>query len=395
MTLIQEKVKQAVRLLKEFGADCWITFTRESQINGDPTLVYLAPSYVTWHSAFIICSDGKTQAIVGLYDQKTIQETGAYDDVVGFVTSFKEPFQEILKKLSPKTIAVNYSQGSEICDGLTHGMYLTLHELLSEIGLADRLVSAEKIVSALRERKTAGEIAAIKEAIRETQFIFDKVTAFIKPGKTEKEIAAAMQAEVERKKLRLAWGESTCPAVFTGPETAGAHYTPTDRPVERGHVLNMDFGVKVKDYCSDMQRTFYILGEGEKGAPADVLKGFETIARAVESSKRAMKPGIQGIEIDAIARKILVENGYQEFPHALGHQVGRFPHDGTALLGPKWDKYAHKPFQRLEEGMVFTIEPRLTVPGRGVVTIEEMVVVTKNGADWLTTPQTELYLVRS
>jgi len=394
MTLIQEKIKQAGRLLKEFGADCWITFTRESEINGDPTLVFLASSKVTWHSAFIICADGKTQAVVGLYDQKTIQETGAYDDVVGYVTSFKEPFQEILKKLSPKTIAINYSQGSEICDGLTHGMYLTLHEILSEIGLADRLASAEKIVSALRERKTTGEIDAIKEAIRETQFIFDKIAGFIKPGKTEKEIAAAMQAKVERKKLRLAWSESTCPAVFTGPETAGAHYTPTDRRVEPGHVLNMDFGVKVKEYCSDMQRTFYILGEGEKGAPADVRKGFETIVRAVESSKRAMKPGIQGIEVDAIARKILVENGYQEFPHALGHQVGRFPHDGTALLGPKWDKYAQKPFQRLEEGMVFTIEPRLTVPGRGVVTIEEMVVVTKNGADWLTRPQTELILIR-
>jgi Xaa-Pro aminopeptidase len=107
-----------------------------------------------------------------------------------------------------------------------------------------------------------------------------------------------------------------------------------------------------------------------------------------------MKPGIQGIEIDAIARKILVENGYQEFPHALGHQVGRFPHDGTALLGPQWDKYAHKPFQRLEEGMVFTIEPRLTVPGRGVVIIEEMVVVTNDDADWLTAPQTELLLIR-
>jgi len=394
MTLIQEKVKQAVNLLKEFGADCWITFTRESQINGDPTLVFLAPSSVTWHSAFIISADGKARAIVGLYDQKTIQETGAYENVVGFVTGFKEPFQETMKKLSPKTIAINYSQGSEICDGLTHGMYLTLHGLLSEIGLADRLVSAEKIVSALRERKTAGEIAAIKDAIRETQEIFDKAAGFIRPGKTEKEIAVYMQAEVERKKLRLAWGESTCPAIFTGPETAGAHYTPTDRRVERGHVLNMDFGVKVNHYCSDMQRTFYILGQGEKSVPADVRKGFETIVRAVESSKQAMKPGIQGIEIDAIARKILVENGYQEFPHALGHQVGRFAHDGTALLGPQWDKYAHKPFQRLEEGMVFTIEPRLTVPGRGVVTIEEMVVVTNDGADWLTAPQTELLLIR-
>ncbi len=393
MTLIQEKIKQAVGLLREFGVDCWITFTRESRINGDPTLVFLAPSDITWHSAFILSADGRSRAIVGLYDQKTVQETAAYDDVVGFVTSFKEPFQEYMKRLDPDKIAINYSKDSEICDGLTHGMYLTLHELLSEIGLAGRLVSAEKIVSALRERKSAAEIAHIKEAIGQTQDIFDKVAKFIRPGMTEIEIAAFMKGEVERKKLQLAWGESTCPAVFSGPETAGAHYTPTERTVERGHILNMDFGVKVNHYCSDMQRTFYIRGEVEKTVPAEVQKGFETIVRAVVSSKQAMKPGVQGIEIDAIARKIIVDSGYEEFPHALGHQVGRFPHDGTALLGPKWDKYAHKPFQRLEEGMVFTIEPRLTVPGRGVVTIEEMVIVTKDGAEWLTQPQKELILI--
>jgi Xaa-Pro aminopeptidase len=392
--LIQEKVRQAVGLLKEFGVDCWITFTRESEINGDPTLVYLAPGHVTWHSAFVVSADGRTRAIVGLYDQKGIEETGAYDKVVGYITGIKEPLLEYLKELDPRTIAVNYSEGSEICDGLTHGMYLTLLEFLGEIGFADRLVSAEKIVSALRERKSATEIAWMKEAVRHTEEIYGAAAGFIAPGKTEKEIAAFILAEVERRKLQLAWGQATCPAVFTGPETAQAHYSPTDRVVERGHVLNMDFGVKVSSYCSDMQRTFYILEEGERGAPEDVMKGFRTIVRAIQGSRRAMKPGVQGLEIDAIARSIVLDAGYAEFPHALGHQVGRFAHDGTALLGPKWEKYAQKPFQKLEEGMVFTIEPRLTVPGKGVVTVEEMVVVTRNGAEWLGSPQRDIILIR-
>ena len=73
--------------------------------------------------------------------------------------------------------------------------------------------------------------------------------------------------------------------------------------------------------------------------------------------------------------------------------MGRFAHDGTALLGPAWEKYATKPFQPVEEGMVFTIEPRLTVPGRGVVTVEEMVLVTDKGAEYLADPQEELILV--
>ncbi|MBP1601631.1 MAG: Xaa-Pro aminopeptidase [Acidobacteria bacterium] len=391
--LIREKVRQAVGLLREFDIDCWITFTRESELNGDPVLPFLAPGDVTWHSAFIVSKDGRAHAIVGRYDRQAIAETGAYDDVVAFVTGFKAPLQEYLKTLAPARIAVNYSKGSEVCDGLTHGMYLTLQEVLSGIGFDERLVSAERIVSALRERKTPAEISAIKEAIRHTQEIFALVEGFIAPGRTEKEIAAFMTAEVERRRLVPAWGQATCPAVFTGPETAEAHYGPTGRPVERGHVLNMDFGVKVDGYCSDLQRTFYVMADGESSPPADVQKGFDCIVRAVTGARNAMRPGVQAVEVDAIARKIVTDAGYEEYPHALGHQVGRSPHDGTALLGPAWEKYDHKPFQRLEAGMVFTIEPRLTVAGKGIVTIEEMVVVTETGADWLSTPQLDLKLI--
>ncbi|MGD9489100.1 MAG: M24 family metallopeptidase [Calditrichaceae bacterium] len=392
--LIQEKVNQAKGILKEFKVDCWITFARESQVNGDPTLAFLIDADITWHSAFIVTSSGETRAIVGLYDQKTVEETGAYDEVTGFVEGIKEPLQKYLKNLNPRQIAINYSEGSEICDGLTHGMYLTLYGYLKEIGFADRLISAEQIVSALRQRKTKTELDYMKEAIRITENIFGSVKEFIKPGVTEKEIAAFMKEEVKKAGVGFGWEESVCPAVFTGPETAGAHYAPSDRKVERGHILNMDFGVRYKGYCSDMQRTFYILKDGENKAPYEVQKGFDTIVQAIESSKLAMKPGVLGKDIDSVARSIVIQNGYNEFPHGLGHQVGRFSHDGTALLGPAWEKYAGKPFYALEEGMVFTIEPRLTVEGRGVATIEEMVLVTKNSCEYLSRPQKEIILIK-
>ena len=392
--LIKEKIDQAKDLLKEFSVDCWITFARESQINGDPTLAFLSPADVTWHSAFIISKDGKAHSIVGKYDQKTIEDTGAYDEVIGFVEGIKEPFQSYMKNLNPKNVAINFSEGSEISDGITHGMYLTLFKLLDEIGMSDRITSAEKIVSALRERKSQTEISYIKEAIRITEEIFNEVTKFIKPGKTEKDIAYFMKSEVEKRKVEFAWEPMVCPAVFTGPESAGAHYAPSDRKVEKGQILNMDFGVKYNGYCSDMQRTFYILRDDETKAPDDVMKGFNTIVDSIEQSKQAMKPGVQGVEIDAISRNIVTQNGYDEFPHGVGHQVGRFSHDGTALLGPPWEKYAKKPFQKLEENMVFTIEPRLPVPDRGIATIEEMVRMTSTGAEWLTNPQKEILLIK-
>ena len=392
--LIKEKVNQSKDLLKEFDVDCWVTFTRESAINGDPVLAFLVEAPVTWHSAFVITKQGQTQAIVGKYDQISVQETGAYDEVIGYVEGAKTPFQAFMKKTDPATIAINYSEGSEICDGLTHGMYLTLKSMLDEIGMGDRLIPAESIVSALRERKSQTELDAIKQAIAHTQDIFALVTEFIAPGKTEKEIAEFMSAEVAKRGLETAWDSAVCPSVFTGPETAEAHYAPTDRPVERGQILNMDFGVKVNAYCSDMQRTFYVMEAGETAAPADVQKGFDTIVSAVEQSRLAMKPGVIGLDVDTVSRDVLAKHGYEPFPHGLGHQVGRYAHDGTALLGPAWEKYAQKPFKPLEPHMVFTIEPRLTVPNRGVATIEEMVVVTEQGAEYLSDPQKELILIR-
>ena len=391
--LIQEKVAQAVGILKELDIDCWITFVRESSISHDPMLDFLIEADVTWHSAFIVTKSGETYALIGQMERKAIEDLGVYTHILSYVEGVKKQFLDTIKEITPSTIALNFSEVSEISDGLTHGMFLTLYDFLSEIGFENRIVSAEKITSSLKARKTPYEIERIRKAINQTLDIFSLVMPFIRPGKSEKEIADFMIQEVEKRGLDFAWEKSHCPAVFTGPETAGAHYKPTDRKVERGHVLNMDFGVKYEDYCSDMQRTFYILEEGEEQAPPDVLKGFETIVKSIELAKQAIKPGVQGVEIDKIAREYIVSQGYEEFPHGLGHQVGRFAHDGTALLGPAWEKYAQKPFYPLEEGMIFTIEPRLEVPGRGIVTIEEMVVIRKNNAEYLAEPQKKIYLV--
>lgn len=391
--LVKEKVDQAIGILDEYGIDCWITFVRESGMMRDPMMDYLCPADMTWHSAFIVTRSGDTHAIVGQMEKKTVEELEVWGRVTGYVEGIKPDLLDYLKAVDPASIAVNYSRNSEVCDGLTHGMYLILEEMLSEIGFQDRLVSSEKVTSSVKARKTATEVARMKEAIGHTLEIFGMVKEFIRPGRTEKEIAAFMTREALSRGLSFGWDPAHCPAVFTGPDTAGAHYQPTDRKVERGHVLNMDFGLKVEDYTSDLQRTFYILEEGETEAPAEVRKGFDTIVTAIEKAREGLKPGVQGVAIDALAREHIVSAGYEEFPHGLGHQVGRFAHDGTALLGPAWEKYAGKPFEPIEEDMVFTIEPRLMVPGRGVVTIEEMVLVKPGGAEYLSEPQKELILI--
>ena len=155
----------------------------------------------------------------------------------------------------------------------------------------------------------------------------------------------------------------------------------------------MDFGILYKGYCSDLQRTWYVLNDGEDKAPEPVQKGFEVIRDSIKKVADALKPGVKGVDMDSIARNYITENGYPEYAHGLGHQVGKTVHDGVAGLFPSWERYGNAPFMELEENQVFTIEPRLPVEGYGVSTLEEEVYITKSGCEFISKPQTELILI--
>jgi Xaa-Pro aminopeptidase len=391
--IMKEKVQQAINILKEFDIDMWLTFVRESTTTIDPVLSIIAGANFTWHTALIICKDGDTAAVVGSMEAEKLKGD-VYKNVIGYLQSGREPLVSYLKAKNPKKIALNYSKNSDLADGLTHGLFLTLQDYLKGTGLEDRFISAEDIISALKGRKSETELSIMKDAIIETEKIFDEVTKFIKPGKTELDIAEFIKKIVRDKGFELAWEEEHCPAVFTGPDTQGPHSGPTDRKVAKGHMVNIDFGIKYKGYCSDMQRTWYVLKDGEDKAPAEVLKGFNIIRDAIQKVADNLKPGVIGYEMDDIARNYIIEKGYDEYPHGLGHQVGRNVHDGGAGLLPKWERYGNTPFMKVEEGQVFTIEPRLKVEGYGTSTLEEEVLITKNGCKFLTNPEKELILIK-
>jgi Xaa-Pro aminopeptidase len=254
-------------------------------------------------------------------------------------------------------------------------------------------VSAEPVINALRGRKTSSERARILRAVEITEEIFDLTFKFIKPGMSELDIAEFMQNEVRTRGLELAWTAEGCPAVNSGPNSPVGHSGPTDIKVEPGHILHFDFGVKFEGYCSDIQRVAYVLRTSETEAPEEVQHGFTTIREAAEKARLAMLPGVSGLEIDTLARDVITGAGYPSYPHALGHQLGRVAHDGGALLGPQWEKYGDSPNQKLEAGQVFSIEPSLPVGGYGHIGLEEDVVLTESGAEYLGLPQKELKLI--
>ncbi len=392
--IVLEKVQQAIGILKEKDIDMWITFARESSIMPDPVMEIIIGQNSTWESAFIISKDGDTNAILGEMEKENFEGKGGFKNITGYVKSFSPPLLDYLKKKSPKNIAINFSQNSVLADGLTHGFYLKILNYLKGSGFENKLISAEEIIAALKGRKSETEIAIMTEAVNKTLDIFDEVTNFIKPGKSEKEIASFVESIMQRKGFEAAWEEETCPAVFTGPDTQSAHSGPTDRKVEKGHLVNMDFGIIYKGYCSDLQRTWYVLKDGEDKAPVEVQKGFEVIRDAIQKVADNLKPGVAGCDMDDIARNYIVEQGYEEFPHGLGHQVGKRVHDGGCGLFPRWEKYGNTPFMKVEENQIFTIEPRLTVKGYGTSTLEEEVIVKNDGAEFISKPQKELILIK-
>ncbi len=394
--LVVEKTSQAVQILQEENVDLWLTFVRETFAGGDPVLPLIyGDSSLTWLSALLIGRNGQKVAIVGRFEEEAARGTGAFDRVLPYDQSILPGLIAVLEELNPQSIAINTSKNDVLADGLTHGMYqILVEELLVGTPFADRIISAEKIISALRGRKTPLEVEQIKSAIYETEKIYQNIFSFLRPGLTERMVAAHMHQELEKAGLSHAWTPSSCPAVNTGPDSPMGHAEPTDLIVQQGHIVHFDFGVRKDGYCSDIQRVAYMLREGETEAPALVRHGFEIIRASIQAAFEALQPGATGQEVDAAARTVVVDEGYPEFMHATGHQLGRLAHDGGGILGPLWDRYGDLPLRPIEIGQVYTIEPHIVIPGYGCLGLEEDVLVTENGAVYLGPPQTELYLVR-
>jgi Xaa-Pro aminopeptidase len=390
--LVHEKLDQAVEILREQDVDLWLTLVRETLLTNDPCLELIAGTYSAWTGAFLISATGEKTAIVGRFDAPSVEEVGAYE-VVGYDESIRPALRETVERLAPHSIALNYSDSDAAADGLTHGLWRLLQGTFADTPYVERFTSSEAIVNALRGRKSPAEVERIRGAIRETEEIFDVVTHGLGPGLSEVEIAELMQAEVEGRGLGYAWGSDHCPAVNAGPEKDVGHAPPGDLVATRGELLHIDFGVSRADYCSDLQRVWYLLGEGETEAPEEVVRAWDALWAAMDAGAALLRPGVAGWEVDAAARDSLVGAGYPEPMYALGHQLGRSAHDGGTVLAPRWDRYGAAPSGIVEEGNVFTLEYGTPVPGRGYIGLEEDVLVTADGIEWLSTPQRELWLV--
>lgn len=283
--LIQEKIEQATKILDEFDVDLWLTFVRETMLQPDPSLELIYNGDVTWQSAFMICRDGRHVAIAGHFDTENILNLGVYQDVIGYHEDLGTHLREQLAAKNPRTIAINYSQNDVAADGLTFGMYENLKRYLTETPYCDRLISAEKIIAALRGRKSPLEISRVRQAVATTEKLFDEVEEFARPGMTQEDIATFVRGEIDGRGLGYAWPRPFNPIVTCGPDSAVGHAAPGQVRLERGHTLHLDLGIKENAYCSDIQRMWYVLKEGETEAPPDVQRAFAVVLGLLRQEK--------------------------------------------------------------------------------------------------------------
>ncbi|MCC6611825.1 MAG: aminopeptidase P family protein [Anaerolineae bacterium] len=391
-TIQLEKIAQAVGILQEQNVDMWLTFVRETEHNADPALPLISPSNVTWHTALIITREGHKVAIAGRYEIVNFERMGIWDETIAYDQSIQPALIEVLDRLNPRQIAVNYSESDTAADGLSHGMYLTLQRYLA--GKPYQLISAENILNPLRGRKTPGEIARIRAAVALTDDIINRITAYLKPGLTELEIANYIHAEYRKEGVVPSWDPGHCPTVSCGAETPVGHVSPSSKYVATtGELVRIDQGVILDHYISDIQRVWYLQPAGETEIPAPVQHAFDSVRAAILAAGAMLKPGVQGCVVDDASRKTIIDAGYPEYQHAVGHMIGRTVHDGATLLGPRWERYGKTPFGIVEAGNCFTLELGVHVPGYGLVSLEEDVVVTDTGYEWLGKPQTEIIVV--
>ena len=390
-TLVQEKSLQALDLLKKLDFDTWMVWVRETEQMADPALSLVLGTDLVWQSALIFTQTGQRIAIVGNFDADGLKPLGVFDKIIPYTQDIQETLRNELDALSPKRIGLNFSRDDVAADGLTYGMYNLLAEYLEGTPHAQAFVSAEPLLLQLRGQKTPEEIRRIRQAIMVTEKIYEEAKEFVKVGQSEREISRFFHARMKDHGVGFAWGADHNPAVDAGPNKQFGHAGPTDNLTKEGHLLHFDFGVRYQGYCSDIQRMFFFGPETQ--IPEEVQHAFETVRDAIQAAADYIKPGVKGLEVDQVARNYVQERGYEEYQHALGHQVGQATHDGGTLLGPLWERYGDTPKGIVQPGNIFTLELYVTTRNYGQLSLEEDILITETGCEFLSIPQRELICI--
>jgi len=381
--------------------DMWIVVMREGLL--DPLWEALGRGYVGDWAYYVFSDQGNRveRAALGVGGYR-LEECGVYDYFGG-----AEELAAYVSSRDPATIGVNMAESIGGADGLSHTSYLHLRETLGSYG--DRLVSAERFVSDFRATRTAIEIATFAEAGEISREISERAFSneVITPGVTTLEDVAWWMSDQQ---LARGLGSSfDMPSVYiTGPE--GIVATSTDRIIQRGDLLMLDWGVGFLDFYTDMKRVAYVLREGETEAPAGIQHAFDRAIEVRDVMKSSIRPAPTAAEaldevwaaIEAAGFERIEFNQPSADPSVTDvvigpHSVGNWGHGigpSLAFFNATRMTYELRPSTLISvELFAFTANPdwgnaKIRIP------LEDDAVITDRGVEWLYPVNNRLLIIK-
>jgi Xaa-Pro aminopeptidase len=351
-----QNLKKLQKLVKRDNLDCLLV-TRITDIryltgfSGSSAKVLVFPTQSYFFTDFRY-KDQSAQQVKGAKI-----EIGQRDPVMDFPE---------FKPLQKKNIKIGFQSGD-----LTFGMLEQLRQLLPHTVF----IPAEDLVGELSITKTQSEINDIKEAVKISDAAFERILNIIEPGVRENEIAAELEYQM---KMLGSSNPAFDTIVASGYRSAMPHGVASDKKVEKGDFITMDFGAIYNGYHSDMTRTI-VLGK----ATSKQKKVYNLVLKAQKAGCRYAKAGIMAKDLDGKVRKMIDKAGYGKyFGHGLGHGLGVVVHDKPAV--------STRSETELKSNMVITIEPGVYIPDWGGVRIEDDVVIKKNKSLILNKAEKEL-----
>jgi len=259
------------------------------------------------------------------------------------------------KEIGLKSIAIEK-------DHISYHFYRQLQEKLKEVSLHP----VQNWVENLRQIKEEEELKFIKEATAIANRAFVRIKELVKPGLRENEVARKLEYLLKEE------GSEELPfpvIVASGRRSTFPHARPSNKIIEKGEILLIDFGARYQGYCSDLTRTIYMnIISGEK------KEIYNLVQEAQREAIKLIKPGVEALQVDRVARVILKERKIDKyFGHGLGHGLGLEVHEQPRI--------SPKTRCKLKENMIFTVEPAVYIPRKYGIRIEDMVRVTKTGCE--------------
>lgn len=340
MNIMQKRLNSFREKLKQKGFEAALITKKEN---------YFYMSGFTGSSAYLVIHQNKAVLITDFrYEEQATRQASLFQ-IIKYQGSHVDAVNEVLKSLGVSVLGFEESH-------LTFEQY---HEYKGKLHVGE-FKPLGGLVESLRIKKSQDEIDVIKKAVKVADDTFAHILKYIKPGVSEAEVAAEMEYHMKKSGAK---GPSFETIIASGMRASMPHGVASEKKLELGDVVTLDFGAIYNEYCSDMTRTVFL------GEPGDEIKRiYKIVLGAQLEALKGAKAGLTGKEIDAVAREIIAKNGYGEnFGHGLGHGVGVEIHE-EPRFSPSGDV-------KMEDGMVVTVEPGIYVPGLGGVRIEDMIVI--------------------